>query len=181
MGAETISDIVVLAIIWRCSGSVASTRRAGAYSTPLTSGDSLLWRLLGRGPVRWPGPSASKPPFARSRVAGTAGRDALVIDLDAHVLVCHSEKEQPRPAPVRVRGLGRSDHPLEPARLAALRRVPILWTLERWSIADVRTDADRPELAADPDRRRAYRLGLAEHAMNTCLAELARLARLSAL
>jgi hypothetical protein len=32
--------------------------------------------------------------FARSRVAGTAGLDTLVIDLDAHVLVCHSEKEQ---------------------------------------------------------------------------------------
>jgi len=27
-------------------------------------------------------------------VAGTGGVDALVIDLDAHVLVCHSEKEQ---------------------------------------------------------------------------------------
>ena len=32
--------------------------------------------------------------FGRSRVAGTGGVDALVIDLDAHVLVCHSEKEQ---------------------------------------------------------------------------------------
>jgi hypothetical protein len=34
---------------------------------------------------------------AHSRVAGTAGLDALVIDLDAHVLVCHSEKEQTAP------------------------------------------------------------------------------------
>jgi hypothetical protein len=35
--------------------------------------------------------------FGRSRVAGTAGIDALVIDLDGHVLVCHSEKEQTAP------------------------------------------------------------------------------------
>ena len=35
--------------------------------------------------------------FARSRVAGSAGLDTLVIDLDAHVLVCHSEKEQAAP------------------------------------------------------------------------------------
>jgi hypothetical protein len=35
--------------------------------------------------------------FGRSRVAGTAGLDVLVIDLDAHVLVCHSEKEQTAP------------------------------------------------------------------------------------
>jgi len=31
--------------------------------------------------------------FGRSRVAGTPGLDVLVIDLDAHVLVCHSEKD----------------------------------------------------------------------------------------
>ena len=35
--------------------------------------------------------------FGRSRVAGGSGLDALVIDLDAHVLVCHSEKEQAAP------------------------------------------------------------------------------------
>ena len=35
--------------------------------------------------------------FARSRVAGSGGLDALVIDLDAHVLVCHSEKESAAP------------------------------------------------------------------------------------
>ena len=34
--------------------------------------------------------------FARS-AAGSAGLDTLVIDLDAHVLVCHSEKEQTAP------------------------------------------------------------------------------------
>jgi hypothetical protein len=28
----------------------------------------------------------------RSRVAGPRGLDVLVVDLDAHVLVCHSEK-----------------------------------------------------------------------------------------
>jgi Transposase DDE domain group 1 len=32
--------------------------------------------------------------FARSRVAGTAGLEALVIDLDGHVVICHSEKQQ---------------------------------------------------------------------------------------
>jgi hypothetical protein len=35
--------------------------------------------------------------FARSRVVGTAGLDALVIDLDASIVVCHSEKEQAAP------------------------------------------------------------------------------------
>lgn len=50
--------------------------------------------------VRWLGRSAPRPPdvrFGRSRVAGTAGLDTLVIDLDAHVLVCHSEKESAAP------------------------------------------------------------------------------------
>lgn len=32
--------------------------------------------------------------FGPSRVAGTAGVEALVIDLDGHIVVCHSEKEQ---------------------------------------------------------------------------------------
>ena len=31
--------------------------------------------------------------FGPSRVAGTAGVEALVIDLDGHIMVCHSEKE----------------------------------------------------------------------------------------
>ena len=35
--------------------------------------------------------------FGRSQVAGTAGVEALVIDRDAHVLVCHSETEQTAP------------------------------------------------------------------------------------
>jgi hypothetical protein len=35
--------------------------------------------------------------FPRSRVAGGDGIDVLVIDLDAHVLVCHSEKQQAAP------------------------------------------------------------------------------------
>jgi hypothetical protein len=54
----------------------------------------------GRGPGRWRGAQraeATGAAFARSRVVGTAGLDALVIDLDAHVLVCHSEKEQTAP------------------------------------------------------------------------------------
>jgi len=52
----------------------------------------------------------------------------------------------------------------------------ILWALESWSDLDARTDEDRPELAADRDRRRAYRLGLAEHALMTVHGELSRLA-----
>jgi hypothetical protein len=35
--------------------------------------------------------------FGPSRVAGTAGVEALVIDLDGHIVVCHSEKEQAAP------------------------------------------------------------------------------------
>jgi hypothetical protein len=35
--------------------------------------------------------------FDRSRVAGGAGIEALVIDLDAHIVVCHSEKQQTAP------------------------------------------------------------------------------------
>jgi hypothetical protein len=35
--------------------------------------------------------------FGPSRIAGTAGVEALVIDLDGHIVVCHSEKEQAAP------------------------------------------------------------------------------------
>ena len=35
--------------------------------------------------------------FGPSRVAGTAGVEALVIDLDGHIVVCHSQKEQAAP------------------------------------------------------------------------------------
>jgi hypothetical protein len=35
--------------------------------------------------------------FGPSRAAGTVGVEALVIDLDGHIVVCHSEKEQVAP------------------------------------------------------------------------------------
>ena len=99
-GAEAISDIAVLADQPALFGSVAS--------------DSTCWRLLDAldspqlgvvagararaREVAWAQRAETTGrAFARSRVAGTAGLDVLVIDLDAHVLVCHSEKEQAAP------------------------------------------------------------------------------------
>jgi hypothetical protein len=99
-GAETISDIAVLADQPALFGPVAS--------------DSTCWRLLDvlderqlgmvagararAREVAWAQRAeATGRAFARSRVAGTSGIEALVIDLDAHVLVCHSEKEQTAP------------------------------------------------------------------------------------
>jgi hypothetical protein len=99
-GAETISDIAVLADQPALFGSVAS--------------DSTCWRLLdalderrlsavagARARAReaaWAQRAETTgAALGRSRVAGTTGLDALVIDLDAHVLVCHSEKEQTAP------------------------------------------------------------------------------------
>jgi hypothetical protein len=99
-GAEAISDIAVLADQPALFGPVAS--------------DSTCWRLLAALDERWLAAVAGARARARevvwaqrvettgralprSRVAGTAGIEALVIDLDAHVLVCHSEKEQTAP------------------------------------------------------------------------------------
>ena len=99
-GAEAISDITVLADQEVLFGPVAS--------------DSTCWRLLDAlderqlaavagararaREVAWAQRvETTGRAFARSRVAGTPGLDALVIDLDAHVLVCHSEKEQTAP------------------------------------------------------------------------------------
>jgi hypothetical protein len=96
-GAETISDIAVLA-------------DQSALLGPVASG-SICWRLLdaldesalGRiaaaraqaREVAWAQRAEiTGRAFARSRVAGSVGLDALVIDVDAHVLVCHSEKQQ---------------------------------------------------------------------------------------
>jgi hypothetical protein len=58
----------------------------------------------------------------------------------------------------------------------ALVLVAILGALGRWDVADVRVDEDRPDLRTDPDRRRASRLGLAEHALEVYRREIARLA-----
>ncbi len=99
-GAETISDIAMLADQPALFGVVAS--------------DSTCWRLLdaldgyalgriaaARARARalaWAQRAETTGrAFARSRVAGSAGLDTLVIDVDAHVLVCHSEKEQSAP------------------------------------------------------------------------------------
>ncbi|WP_434056939.1 IS1380 family transposase [Pseudonocardia lacus] len=99
-GAEAINDIAVLVDQPGLFGAVAS--------------DSTCWRLLealdgsrlaavaaARARAReiaWAQRAeVTGRAFARSRVAGSAGIDALVIDLDAHVLVCHSEKQQAAP------------------------------------------------------------------------------------
>jgi hypothetical protein len=99
-GAEAITDIAVLADQPDLFGPVAS--------------DSTCWRLLealdearlaavasARARARevaWAERAeVTGHAFARSRVAGTAGIEALVIDLDAHVLICHSEKQQAAP------------------------------------------------------------------------------------
>jgi hypothetical protein len=99
-GAEAITDIAVLADQPELFGPVAS--------------DSTCWRLLealdeprlaavaaARARARevaWAQRAeATGRAFTRSRVAGTVGVEALVIDLDAHVLLCHSEKEQAAP------------------------------------------------------------------------------------
>ena len=99
-GAEAICDIAVLADQSALFGPVAS--------------DSTCWRLLDAlderrlamvaaararaREVAWAQRAeATGRAFARSRVSGTVGIEALVIDLDAHVLVCHSEKEQTAP------------------------------------------------------------------------------------
>jgi hypothetical protein len=99
-GAEAISDIAVLGDQPALFGAVAS--------------DSTCWRLLdaideaalariasarsSAREVAWAQRAeVTGRAFARSRVAGSAGLDALVIDVDAHVLVCHSEKEHAAP------------------------------------------------------------------------------------
>jgi Transposase DDE domain group 1 len=110
-GAQAISDIAVLGDQEPLFGPVAS--------------DSTCWRLLDAlddaalaviagararaREVAWAQRAeVTGRAFGRSRVAGTAGLDALVIDLDAHVLVCHSEKEQTAPTFKRTFGY----HPL---------------------------------------------------------------------
>lgn len=99
-GAEAISDIAVLAEQPALFGPVAS--------------DSTCWRLLAaldeRGLARvaaarararevaWAQRAgAAGQAFARSRVAGSGGIEALAIDIDAHLVDCHSEKELAAP------------------------------------------------------------------------------------
>src|SRR3954463_9558487 len=99
-GAEAITDIAVLADQPDLFGPVAS--------------DSTCWRLLeALDEPRLEAVAAARArarevawaqraevtgrAFARSRVAGSEGIEALVIALDAHVLVGHSEKQQAAP------------------------------------------------------------------------------------
>src|SRR4051812_49872576 len=94
-GATTISDVAVLADQAALFGSVAS--------------DSTCWRLLDQLDTAGLGAVASARAAAREVVwarrteltgqgvppAKAAGRElpGLVIDLDASIVVCHSEKE----------------------------------------------------------------------------------------
>jgi hypothetical protein len=99
-GASTISDVAVLADQEAVFGPVAS--------------DSTCWRLLDRLDDRLLGSVAAARARARevvwaqhaetdgrafpaSRVAGRDLGQTLVIDLDATIVVCHSEKEQAAP------------------------------------------------------------------------------------
>jgi hypothetical protein len=98
-GATTISDVAVLADQAALFGSVAS--------------DSTCWRLLdslgpgGLGAVARARAAARDVVWAqRAELTGkpfppatSAGRElpGLVIDLDASIVVCHSEKEQAAP------------------------------------------------------------------------------------
>ena len=109
-GATTISDVAVLADQADLFGSVAS--------------DSTCWRLLDRLDAAVLGAVASARAAAREVVwaqraevsgqafppAKAAGRElpGLVIDLDASVVVCHSEKEQAAPTFKRTFGF----HPM---------------------------------------------------------------------
>jgi hypothetical protein len=96
-GAEAISDIAVLADQPALFGAVASDstcwRLLDALDTPALARVAAA-RARARELAWAQRAEVTGRAFARSRVAGTAGLDTLVIDLDAHVLVCHSEKEQ---------------------------------------------------------------------------------------
>ena len=95
-GAETISDIAVLANQPALFGAVASDstcwwlldaldeRQLGIVAGARARAREVAWAQRAQTTGR---------AFARSRVAGMPEIEALVIDLDAHVLVCHSEKE----------------------------------------------------------------------------------------
>ena len=95
-GAEAISDIAVLADQSALFGPVASDstcwrlidaldeRRLSAVAGARARAREVAWAQRAETAGR---------AFARSRVAGTTGLEALVIDLDAHVLICHSEEQ----------------------------------------------------------------------------------------
>ena len=98
-GATTISEIAVLADQAALFGSVASdstcwrlldqldSRQLGAVATARAAAREIVWAQRGE---------VSGEPFPPARAAG---RDlpGLVIDLDATIVICHSEKEQAAP------------------------------------------------------------------------------------
>jgi hypothetical protein len=65
-----------------------------AGATTLTAELSVTLARAAAREIAWAGRAeATGVAFGRSRVAGAPGLDVLVIDLDAHVLVCHSEMD----------------------------------------------------------------------------------------
>lgn len=99
-GAEAISDIAVLADQPALFGSVASDSTCWRLLDAL--GDPELAAVAAARARAWEVAWAQRAEttgaaFGPSRVAGTAGVEALVIDLDGHIVVCHSEKEQAAP------------------------------------------------------------------------------------
>ena len=98
-GATTISEIAVLADQAALFGSVASdstcwrlldqldSRQLGAVAAARAAAREIVWAQRGE---------VSGEPFPPARAAG---RDlpGLVIDLDATIVICHSEKEQAAP------------------------------------------------------------------------------------
>ena len=98
-GATTISEIAVLADQAALFGSVASdstcwrlldqldSRQLGAVASARAAAREIVWAQRGE---------VSGEPFPPARAAG---RDlpGLVIDLDASIVICHSEKEQAAP------------------------------------------------------------------------------------
>jgi hypothetical protein len=96
-GAETISDIGVLADQPALFGPVASDSTCWRLLDALGDGESAMIasaRARARELVWAQRAETTGAAFARSRVAGGPGIEALVIDLDGHVLVCHSEKQR---------------------------------------------------------------------------------------
>ncbi len=93
-GAEAISDIAVLGDQPALFGPVASGQHVLAAAgcsrrAPVRRGGGCAGAGLG---VAWAQRAETTGhAFGRSPVAGGPGIAALVIDLDAHVLVCHSE------------------------------------------------------------------------------------------
>jgi Transposase DDE domain group 1 len=98
-GATTISDVAVLADQGALFGAVASdstcwrlldhldTARLGAIGRARAAAREVVWAQRAE---------LSGAPFPSARAAGRELR-GLVIDLDASIVVCHSEKEQAAP------------------------------------------------------------------------------------